>query len=183
MKNKFTVTVTVAIIVCLFEASLSSCKSCNKKEETKTVSADTTSTTKQPEHTINLPHGDTTLIPILSKVMDDAFDASGKKDYSRLAALVVYRGPDSLKFGYDVFNVKNNYDRKILKITSEVFNKWNDHTQSRDYLRVFEMPQPDGRTMSVMEVLFVSPKSVERKFFGFLLINNEWKIADVTSYL
>ena len=33
------------------------------------------------------------------------------------------------------------------------------------------------------DVIFVAPKSIDRKFFGFLQLNNEWKIADVTSYL
>jgi hypothetical protein len=83
----------------------------------------------------------------------------------------------------DVFNPKNNYDRNVLRLTSEVFNKWNTDIDSKDYSRVFEMPLPDGRNMPVMEVIFVSKKSVDRKFFGFLQIKEEWKIADVTSSL
>jgi hypothetical protein len=64
-----------------------------------------------------------------------------------------------------------------------VFSKWTTGAESIDYSRVFEMQQPDGRTLEVLEVIIVYPKKIDRKFFGFLLINNEYKIADVTSYL
>jgi hypothetical protein len=70
-----------------------------------------------------------------------------------------------------------------LRITGEVFNKWNKDIDSREYARVFEMDQPDGRTMPVMEVIFVSKRNIDRKFFGFLQVKDEWRIADVTSYL
>src|SRR3954470_23839089 len=83
-----------------------SCKSCKKAEPAQTITSDTT-THAVPLNTINLPHADTSLIPILTKVLNEAFDASIKKDYAQLASFIVYRGPDSLKFGYDVFNAKN----------------------------------------------------------------------------
>jgi len=160
----------------------SSCKSC--KKEDKPVATDTTTVPGTPPvNTIDLPHADTSVIPILSAILDEAFDASSKKDYNKLASLIVYRGPDTKRYGYDVFNAKNNYDRKAVSITADVFNKWNKNVESRDYARVFALDQPDGRTLPVLEVIFVSPKSVDRKFFGFLEINGEFKIADVTSNL
>jgi hypothetical protein len=180
MNNKPILLFTTAALFAIMLYS-SSCKSCEKEEAAQTTT-DTTSFTPSP-NTINLPHADTSLIPILSKILDDAFDASAKKDFNQFASLVVYRGPDSLKFGYDVFNTKNKYDRNVVRITTEVFNKWNTGIESREYARVFEMGQPDGRSMPVMEVIFISKKNMDRKFFGFLLINEEWKIADVTSYL
>jgi hypothetical protein len=161
----------------------SSCKSCKKSEPVPTVSTVDTVPAIAPQNTINLPHADTSLIPILSKVVDQAFDASAKKDYRQFASLVIYRGPDSLKLGYDLFNAKNSFDKNVLRITADVFNKWNADVDSRNYGRVFEMGQPDGRSMPVLEVIFVSRKNLDRKFFGFLQIKDEWKIADVTSYL
>jgi hypothetical protein len=174
-----------AAAVFLFSTVLycSSCKSCKKEEVAQTGVTDTTAFSPQPSNTLNLPHADTSLIPILSQVLDEAFSASAEKDYTQFASLLVYRGPDTLKFGYDVFNPKNSYDRNVLRITGEVFNKWNKDIDSREYARVFEMGQPDGRTMPVMEVIFVSKRSIDRKFFGFLQIKEQWKIADVTSYL
>ena len=160
----------------------SSCKQC--KKDTPPVVTDTTSVVSNtPVHSINLPHADSTLIPVLSKILDDAFDASSKKDYNRLASFIVYRGPDSTRYGYAVFNAKNNYDRKAVSITADVFNKWNRNIDNRDYARIFALDQPDGRTLPVLEVFFVSKKNVDRKFFGFLEVNGEYKIADVTSSL
>ena len=181
MKNKL---IFIAGILFLFVMTvhLSSCKSCKKEESAQAISTDTTSSV--PIHnSINLPHADTSLIPFLTQVLDEAFDASAKKDYSKLSSLIVYRGPDSLRFGYDVFNAKNKYDKNLVRITADVFNKWNKDVVAREYGRVFEMGQPDGRSMPVMEVIFASPKNMDRKFFGFLQIGEEWKIADVTSYL
>jgi len=158
-----------------------SCKSCKKEEKLPQV--DTTATSSAPVNSINLPHADTAVIPVLAKVLDEAFDACSKKDYAKLGSLIVYRGPDTKRYGYDVFNAKNNYDKKSLSITAEVFNKWNRDVESRDYARVFALDQPDGRTLPVLEVIFISKKSVDRKFFGFLEIEGSYKIADVTSNL
>jgi hypothetical protein len=174
-----------ALVILATVASLlfmhSSCKSC--KKEDKPVSTDTTSVFTAPVNSINLPHADTAVIPVLAKVLDEAFEASSKKDYNKLGSLIVYRGPDSTRYGYAVFNAKNSYDKKSLSITADVFNKWNTNVDSRDYARVFALAQPDGRTLPVLEVIFVSKKTVDRKFFGFLEINGEYKIADVTSNL
>jgi hypothetical protein len=182
MKNKSLPLITIAALA-LVTIHFSSCKSCKKDQPAPVTNTDTTSALIQPQHTIDLPHADTSLIPFLSKTLDDAFDASVKKDYARLASQIVYRGPDSLRFGNAVFNSKTKFDKNIIRITADVFNKWNDGVQSREYARVFEMGQPDGRSMPVLEVIFASPKALDRKFFGFLLIGDEWKIADVTSYL
>ncbi len=182
MRNKIILVATVLLLaVCVI--GFFSYKSCKKKEVIQPVAVDTTTTILHPQQTIDLPHADTTLIPVVSKVLDEAFDASAVKDYNRLASLVVYRGPDSLKFGYDVFNANNKYDRNVLRITADVFNKWNKDVDSKEYARMFELDQPDGRKMLVMEVIFASPKYFDRKFFGFLQIENKWKIVDVTSSL
>ena len=176
MRNKIilltTVLLAVACVIGFF-----SWKTCKKKEAAQAVAVDTTSSVVQLQNMIDLPHADTTLIPVVSAVLDEAFEASAAKDYNRLASLLVYRGPDSLKLGYDVFNAKNKFDRHLLRITAEVFNKWNKDIESREYARVFELDQPDGRKMLVMEVIFVSQKYLDRKFFGFLQIENEWKIV------
>jgi hypothetical protein len=161
---------------------LPSCKSCKKKEEPVASITDTASI-PTPIHSINLPHADTTFIPILSAVLDGAFDASMRKDYKQLASYIIYRGPDTLKYGYDVFDAKNSFDKKIVKVTADVFNKWNNNLESRDYSRVFELPQGDGSSIPVMEVIFVTKKTVDRKFFLFQNIRDEWKIMEVTSYL
>lgn len=131
----------------------------------------------------NLPKADSVLIPLLSKTLDDAFAASEKKDYAALASMIIYRGPDSLRMGYDVFNYKSNYEKSIVRITGETFNSWNKDVQTREYARAFEMPIPDGRSMPVLEVIFISRKSVNRKFFAFLEVNGQFRISDVTSYL
>ena len=162
---------------------LPSCKSCNKKEETPVQTADTTKFSLQPSNTLTLPHADTSLVPVLSAVLDEAFDASASKDFNRLASLIVYRGPDERRMGNDVFTTKTKMEKGVVKATGEVFNKWNASAESREYIRTFEMDQPDGRTMPVMEVLFISSKKIDRKFFGFFEINGQYKIADVTSYL
>jgi hypothetical protein len=161
-----------------------SCKSCKKNNEAKTIVSDTSTVAPpRPLNTINLPHADTSLIPVLSHILDQVFDASAKKDYNQMAALVVYRGPDEKRFGNDVFNARNAYEKNVIRITADVFNKWNKDIDNRDYARVFEMDQPDGRKMEVMEVIFVSKKKIDRKFFGFLMIKDQYKLADITSYL
>jgi hypothetical protein len=180
MVKKISVAFVLLIIASLLFVH-SSCKSCKKEEPPVTV--DTTAVSTRPANTINLPHADTAIIPVLAKVLDEAFEASGKKDYSKLGSLIVYRGPDSTRYGYAVFNAKNSYDKKSLSITADVFNKWNRNVDSRDYARVFSLDQPDGRTLPVLEVIFVSRQSVDRKFFGFLEIDGQYKIADVTSRL
>ncbi len=179
IKKISVVAVLLAVASLLF--TYSSCKSC--KKEDKPVVTDTTSVSTPPVNTINLPHADTAVIPVLAKVLDEAFEASGKKDYNKLGSLIVYRGPDQTRYGYSVFNAANKYDKKSLSITADVFNKWNRNVESREYARVFALDQPDGRTLPVLEVFFVSKKTVDRKFFGFLEINGEYKIADVTSSL
>ncbi len=181
MRNKI-ILIVLAVIVLAGVAGFFGWKSYQKKQTLLPVNTDTASVPTSV-HTIDLPHADTTLIPVVSAVLDEAFEACAAKDYNRLASLVVYRGPDSLKFGYAVFNAKNKFDRNVLRITADVFNKWNKDIESREYARVFELDQPDGRKMLVMEVIFVSQKYLDRKFFGFLQIENEWKIVDVTSYL
>lgn len=158
-------------------------KTSYKKADVTNPIIDTTAVSLKPSGTLTLPHADTLLIPVLTKVLEDAFTASAAKDYATLGSLIVYRGPDQNKHGYDVFNTKNSFDKALVKITADVFTKWGTGVESVEYSRAFELPQPDGRSMTVLEVIFVSPKSIDRKFFGFLLINNEWKIADVTSYI
>ena len=130
-----------------------------------------------------MPHADTSLIPILSAVLDDAFAASDKKDYAHLASLIIYRGPDVKKMGYEVFDARNPYDKTVVRVTADVFSKWNKDVTAPEYGRVFALDQPDGRTLPVLEVIFPSPKQFDRKFFGFLQVGDEWKIADVTSNL
>jgi protein gp37 len=173
-------------VVFIASAGFSSCKSCNKGGDTKEVHADSASIPVVPhvQNAINLPHADSSLAPVFAKIMDDVFDASRKKDYVKLASYLVYRGPDMKRFGYSVFNTKNAYERTVVKITAEVFNKWNSDCETKDYARIFTLQQPDGRNMDVLEVIFVSRKGVDRKFFGFLpLTKDDYKIVDVTSNL
>lgn len=184
MKRRTGIIWGVVILIGLL-LSAPSCKQCNKeKEGNVSTNADSTSTTNLlPSNTLSAAHADTSFIPILSKVLDQAFEASRNKDYATLASLIVYRGTDSHRHGTDVFSQKNSYEKGIIRITGDVFSKWTTGTTSIDYSRVFEMPQPDGRSLVVLEVIFVHPKNIDRKFFGFLLINNEYKIADATSWL
>jgi hypothetical protein len=161
----------------------SSCKSCHKGSESGQVKTDSTAATTAPANTINLPHADTSLIPVFSKILDSAFAASAKKDYKTLGTFIVYMGPDSSRFGADVYNTKKNYELNVVRITADVFNRWNSGIDSRDYSRVFEYKQPGAMDMQVMEVLFVSRKKIDRKFFGFMQIRGSYKIADITSAL
>lgn len=160
----------------------SGCKGC-KKETPATTTVDTAATTSTPVDMITTAHGDSSLIPVFAKLLDDAFAASKSKDYAKLASYMIYRGPEPARHGKDVFSLKNSYEKGIVKTTAEVFNKWGANVENYEYPRVFTMAQPDGRNMDVLEVIFISPKKVDRKFFGFLKVNDEYKIADVTSYL
>ncbi len=182
MSNK---TIFLVSVIVILTASLlfTSCKQCKKEEQNTTPTTDTTSTSNLNINTIDAPHGDTSLIPVLGGILENAFASAQTKDYSTLGAQMVYRGPIEQRHGADVFNVKNSYEKSVVKVTADVFNKWTNGAESIDYTRVFELPQPDGRTLEVLEVIIVYPKKIDRKFFGFLLINNEYKIADVTSYL
>lgn len=182
MKSKFIYLISLILLVAVI-IGFFSYKSCKRKDSAPVVHTDTISAVAPPIHNIELPHGDTSLIPVLSKVLDEAFSASAKKDYNQLALLIIYRGPDSLKFGYAVFNARHAYDKTIVRITADVFNKWNSGVEAREYGRVFEMGLPDDRSMQVLEVIFSSKENFDRKFFGFLKIKNEWKIADITSSL
>ena len=187
MRKKIQILAVLTISVSVLLLAIPSCKSCNNKKSDQATVAVDSSTAKpsdfKPMNTVNLPHADSTLIPVLAKILDEAFEASTKKDYGKLAAVIIYKGPDSTRFGYDVFNAKNNYEKAVLKITADVFNKWNRGVEARNYGRVFELDQPDGRKMVVLEVIYVSKKTLDRKFFGFLQIKEGYKIVDVTSYL
>jgi hypothetical protein len=186
MKKRFSILGIVAFVL-ISSIALQSCKGSNKKDDAQVTQTDSTHAFVAPPSVLggpNLPHGDSTLVPILSKVLDEVLDASKNKDYTKLASYLVYRGPDTKRFGYDVFNAKNAYDRNVVRITGEVFNKWNKDVESKDYARIFSMQQPDGRAMNVMEVIFVSKKGVNRKFFGFIDFGQgNYKIVDVTSDL
>jgi hypothetical protein len=162
--------------------SLYSCKSCNKSDADVEVKPDTTAAQAQV-NSISLPRADTSFIPLFSKILDDAFDASSKKDYNKLAGMIIYRGPDSTRFGKDVFNGSDRDELAVVRLTSGVFNQWNAGVDSRDYARVFDYNQPGAVPMKVLEVIFVSRKKVNRKFFGFIRLGEEWKIADITSSL
>ncbi|HWB62492.1 MAG TPA: hypothetical protein VG603_03205, partial [Chitinophagales bacterium] len=120
MQRKKIILVVVALLLVLV-AVFFSYKSYHKVKAPDTQTTDTSSqTSKPPVNTINLPHADSSLIPILGKVLDDAFDASAKNDYKKLGSLIIYRGPDVKRLGIDVFNAKNNYERNVVRLTSEV---------------------------------------------------------------
>lgn len=179
--NKWIITLGITVVaISLFP----SCKQCKKDKTNGTTTSDTTSLLNNPNiKTIDAPHGDTTLIPVLSGILQQAFEAAQQKDYDKLGSLLVYRGADDKRHGSDIFNTKNAYEKSVVKITGEVLDKWTAGSESVEFARVFELPQPDGRTLQVIEVIIVFPKKIERKFFGFLQIGNDYKIADVTSYL
>lgn len=168
----------VAVVVC---PSLSSCKSCNKKQDTKAVT--TTDTTTTNYMSITAPKADTSLIPILSAVLDEALVHAAAKDYAKLGKLIVYRGPQMERFGKDVFNTKNKFEKNTVRITAEVLNKWAAGNESREYPRAFELPMPDGSKMPVLEVIFIADKKINRKFFGFLQFEGQYKIAEISSYI
>jgi hypothetical protein len=166
----------------LTAVEFSSCKSCKKKEAEQTVPVDTLSAQSMaPSNMVNLPHADTSLIPVLAKVLDDAFAASAKKNYDLLGSLIVYRGPDEAKTGTGVFNAKNKFDKGVVRVTAEVFNKWNKDVPAPEYGRVFSLDLPDGSSAPVLEVIFASPKQFDRKFFIFLQQPSGWKIGDISS--
>lgn len=182
MKRKFYWLLAAAILMPISSLLFSSCKSGKKTDTAQAVKSD--SATVSPSlNNINLPHADTALIPVLAKVLENALDASAKKDYAALASQIIYRGPDAKRYGRDVFNAKNNYEKGVIKVTSDVLNKWNRDVESKDYPRAFEMDQPNGQKMPVLEVIFVSKKNINRKFFGFLKVNDSYKIVDVVSSL
>lgn len=158
----------------------SSCKGC-KKDTPVAIPVDTTATVSAPIDMITTPHGDSALIPVFVELLDEAFAASKAKDNAKLASLLVYHGPDERRYNQDVHALKDKYEIGIVKTTAEVFNKWNANVQSREYPRVFNMPLGDGSSMEMLEVMFISPKKVHRKFFGFQQINGEYKISNITS--
>lgn len=173
----------ISVFIVFGALTQQSCKSCNKKP-VETISPIDTTSPIEPIQSINLPHADTSFIPILGSVLDEVFDASEKKDFAKLGEYIVYRGPDSLKAGYGVFDTRNAFDKKVVKITSEVFNKWNKDLVSREYSRVFEINAGNGISLPVMEVIFVNKKTINRKFFIFQSTDGvDWKIAETTSYL
>ena len=167
----------------IFAGSLSACKQCNKKADNAALPYDTTAVSLRPENSVEAPRADTAVIPVLAEVLDKVFEASVKKDYNALGNLLVYRGPDQNRLGVEVHSLKNSYDKTIVRITGETFAKWKKTSTAIEYGRVFEMPQAGGSAMLVLEVLFVGDKSLNRKFFGFVIIGEEFKIIDVTSYL
>lgn len=180
--NKTFITFSVFALLLLTTIQFSSCKSCKKDTPAETVKTDTVSTAPIiPTNTVNLPHADTTLIPVLAKVLDDAFAASAKKNYDLLGTMIVYRGPNEAKMGRGVFDATNKYDKAVVRITADVFNKWNKDVPAPEYGRVFSLSLPDGSSTPVLEVIFSSPKLFDRKFFVFLQMEDGWKIADISS--
>lgn len=157
-----------------------SCKGCKKEEKPVTTDSVSARPSTAPINNINLPHADTSLIPILSQILDETFEASAKKDYSKLATSFVLVTPD----GFVPYTTKDKELKKLISITSEVLNKWNRGVEKREYLRVFELTQPNGMSLPVMEVIFASKKSFYRKFFVFApLENGEYKVLDIVSNL
>ncbi|MCS6934872.1 MAG: hypothetical protein NZM35_06960 [Chitinophagales bacterium] len=132
---------------------------------------------------ITAPHADTSLIPVLSKVVEEAIKLSEEKNYERLAGLILYRGPDEKRLGTDVFNAANKTEREVIRITAEVLAKWHKGVTSVEYPRVFDIDLPEGRKMTVLEVIFIADKKINRKFFGFMQLHDKYVIADITSYL
>ncbi len=174
-------TACILVVLALF---LYSCK--GKKGEGGTKPADTTATASQlpAPGTLTLPHADTALIPVLGAVVDEVFTALAKKDNKSFASYFIYRGPDSLRVMNDVFNVNTQFERDWVRITAAAFNKWNKDVQNREYTRIYLVPLSDQVQMPVLEVVFISPKSVNRKFFGFLQVGeNDFRILEVTSSL
>lgn len=158
------------------------CKGCKKEEETTTTA--TTDTTANNLNNVALPpRGDTTLIPILTQVLDSAFNFSAKKNYAGLASLMVYRGAEQNRAGTDVYTLKTKDDKEVVKITAEVFNKWNGSAEGREYIRIFEVPTMNGVGMVMLEVIFVGKADFNRKFFGFLKVNGNYRIAEIISSL
>ena len=82
-----------------------------------------------------------------------------------------------------MFTYNTPYEKQLVKITSDAFNKWGKDVESRDYNRIYDVPLPDGSSMPFLEVIFIGPKNTHRKFFGFLPVGEEFKIAEVTSTL
>lgn len=184
-KHKVFFAVSVSALLIGMAVLLPSCKSCNKPQEVIPPASDTITapTTNMNTGTLTTPHGDSSLIPVFTDILEQAFAASKAKDYENLGSLMVYRGNDKKRHGLDVFRTKNAFDKSVVKVTAEVFSKWSNGAESVEYTRVFALPQPDGRSLQVMEVIFIHPKKMDRKFFGFLEIDGSYKIADVTSYL
>lgn len=163
--------------------AFSGCKQCNKKTEPVVIPYDSTAVSLRPENSVEAPRADTAVIPMLAAVLDQVFEVSVKKDYAALGNMLVYRGPDQKRLGVEVHALRNNYDKTLVRITGETFAKWKKTATSIEYGRVFEMPQAGGSAMLVLEVLLIGEKNLNRKFFGFVIIGEEFKIIDVTSYL
>jgi hypothetical protein len=155
-----------------------SCKSCKKEEKPATTTTDTASQSVKPITNINLPHADTSLIPVLSAKLDEVYAASLKKDYATMANQFALVTPE----GFIPYNAKDKDQRKLISITSEVLNKWNKGVEQREYLRVFQLTQPNGMQLPVLEVVFTSKKTFYRKFFVFVQVDEtEYKILDIVS--
>jgi hypothetical protein len=182
MLKKISVFAVVAVFIALLVLP-SSCKWFKKEEKPVAVDSITTAAPTTPVNTINLPHADSSLIPVLTKILDEAFEASAKKDYAKLASLLVYHGPDPTRYGQAVFNIQSTHDKKVVTVTGEVFNKWNRNVEMRECARIFSLPQPDGTELPVLEVLLISKKTLDRKFFIFLSLGGSYKILEVTSRL
>lgn len=173
--------IAILVVTCIGGISVfSSCKGC-KKETPAATPIDTTATVSTPVDMITTPHGDSALIPVFVQILDEAFAASKAKDNAKLASLLMYHGPDEKRHNLDVHALKDKYEIGIVKTTAEVFNKWNANVESREYPRVFSMPLPDGTSIEMLEVMFIGPKKVDRKFFGFEQINGSYKISNITS--
>lgn len=155
----------------------------SKKGDYKPIAPTVDTSSSSKVDVITAPHADTSLIPVLSKVLEEALAYSQMKEYDKLANMLVYRGPDQQRYGYDVFNSKNKQEKETVRLTSDVFAKWHSGVASVEYPRVFDLDLPDGRKMIVLEVIFISEKSINRKFFAFIEIDGQYKIGDVTSYL
>lgn len=178
IKNK-TLALLLSVALVMGLATFYSCKQC-KKEESKPVPTDTTVTTT-PVKVIDLPNADSTLIPIVSEVLQNAFAASTKKDMAKLATYLIYTGIDTLRYGKDTYKINKKEDKELVMLTSQGFNRWTANTTSIDYSRCLQQPLFTGDTMVIMEVFFNREKEFNRKFFGFLKLGNDYKIVTVSS--
>lgn len=99
-------------------------------------------------------------------------------DYATVANLIMYRGADKSRMGFDSFNMENKSEAETVRVTCEVISAWLGSSKSYEFIS-FEEEETEFGLQYVVEVMFKKEKlGLERHFFylmdspkGKLLVN------------
>lgn len=112
------------------------------------------------------------------KRTEELFKLIKNKDYALAADYIVYRGPDRNRKWQDTYNYDDPDERERVENTC---------IRIRDYLLIaekwefgeFTVETESEGSWYIQEVIFHIEKSIERRYFVYLVIDNKLALGDI----